>query len=48
MGDIRVFSMFDTWLVDKGYRLKKLSHLEKKLNLHLVIRKIHQGYISIG
>ena len=31
MGDIRVFSMFDTWLVDKGYRLKKLSHLEKKL-----------------
>ena len=31
MGDIRVFSKFDTWLVDKGYRLKKLGHLEKKL-----------------
>ena len=31
MGDIRVFSKFDTWLVDKGYRLKKLRNLEKKL-----------------
>ena len=31
VGDLRVFSIFDTWCVDKGYRTKKLSNLQKRL-----------------
>ena len=31
VGDLRVFSIFDTWCADKGYRTKKLQHLQKRL-----------------
>jgi len=30
-GDLRAFSKFDTWLVDKGYKEKKLTGLKKKI-----------------
>jgi len=34
-GDLRVFSIFDTWLVNKGYKKKKLSNLQKNLRQYL-------------
>ncbi len=34
-GDLRVFSIFDTWLVNKGYKKKKLSNLQKNLKKYL-------------
>ena len=34
-GDLRVFSIFDSWLVNKGYKKKKLSNLQKNLRKYL-------------
>ena len=34
-GDLRVFSIFDSWLVTKGYKKKKLSNLQKNLKKYL-------------
>ena len=34
-GDLRVFSIFDSWLVTKGYKKKKLSNLQKNLRKYL-------------
>jgi len=34
-GDLRVFSIFDSWLVNKGYKKKKLSKLQKNLRKYL-------------
>ena len=34
-GDLRVFSIFDSWLVTRGYKKKKLSNLQKNLRKYL-------------